>query len=548
MELQNIINKILEEFCLKKKCIESFAKKAKKESILCPYLELSSFPLESLTAYFDKLKSKSKETFHVACIVELLRIVYRYTVKKKTFTEGDNKDVFVDTMVALSRKCLEQPDLISPVPVEIECESAKKYENILESNISLTLSCFRFYFDIFFTQFTEVDENGSVKVKIVEPCTDTLINVSSYQKLLLKRTSAKALTVACSRLGDQPWTSDELKESSNNIIQYIRTVSKYDSYSSLLSGSKDQVLFRNGLLGIILNEVIPTFHRDTWKKNVPNMHAILWCLKKITYPNLGNYVSKLVPPLLLLADDYMTDHKLLGILSLSHLIENVIPTDLKLYNHADVIYDALMKQLYSNQGDVYEVTLECLLKLLPVLQSKPAMINHDSFTCWDKTFVKIMNNVDLASKINVELVLLKFIPKFVEQMGGNVIKHIDKVLNLVSLPVQGDGSNVTKKRLFTIRILYTTIQSCWPVVYLYQKQLFKIVFRMLIDLCMATTVGRNSKKDLIEDEIFKVLVLLKMCCPSDAEEAFSSVLALSLDSHFDSVHTIIKKVIETKEV
>merc|ERR1712241_1072337 len=172
------------------------------------------------------------------------------------------------------------------------------------------------------------------------------------------------------------------------------------------------------------------------------MHSFLWCVNKVPYPFLDQHVARIVAPLLLLLDDYETEHKLLGLMTLSRVIGNVNPSQMRLHNHHAVIYDALAHHLFASESSIHEATLNCLLGLLPVLHSKSEVVSGIAFTPWDKTFEKLVENIEMTSKMEVELVLLRFIPMFVEKMGGNMMKHLDRSIQLISLPIHGRGTQV----------------------------------------------------------------------------------------------------------
>lgn len=49
-----------------------------------------------------------------------------------------------------------------------------------------------------------------------------------------------------------------------------------------------------------------------------------WTLLQVTRPWLGHYLERVLPPSLLISDDYREENKILGVRCLHHIVLNVV--------------------------------------------------------------------------------------------------------------------------------------------------------------------------------------------------------------------------------
>ena len=75
-----------------------------------------------------------------------------------------------------------------------------------------------------------------------------------------------------------------------------------DSHVTVMCSN--QLLVTNGVLKDILMKLKDNLTRELWKKRPTYKHAFVWCLRNITHPHVGTHLQSLLPPLLMLVDDY----------------------------------------------------------------------------------------------------------------------------------------------------------------------------------------------------------------------------------------------------
>jgi hypothetical protein len=64
--------------------------------------------------------------------------------------------------------------------------------------------------------------------------------------------------------------------------------------------------------------------RESWKNNPAVKHVFSWTLQQVTRPWLTQHLERILPPSLLISDDYQTENKVLGVHCLHHIVLNVV--------------------------------------------------------------------------------------------------------------------------------------------------------------------------------------------------------------------------------
>lgn len=64
--------------------------------------------------------------------------------------------------------------------------------------------------------------------------------------------------------------------------------------------------------------------RDTWKRNPASKHVFSWTLLHVSRPWLCPHLERVLPPALLLSDDFQEENKVLGVRCLHHIVLNVV--------------------------------------------------------------------------------------------------------------------------------------------------------------------------------------------------------------------------------
>ncbi|XP_057311422.1 TELO2-interacting protein 2-like [Hydractinia symbiolongicarpus] len=517
MTLEEVVNSILKKSCLQQNCLNN----EQLHLIVAPLL----YRFDDILNFFQLSEITSN---YCSCEIKILQYCY------KNITDS-NKDVNKGSYVALCELIIAYPDKRYPLTDKYDAVSTDAYELNMRMNPVVMRQCLLFYLHVLYPEL-EVGDNN------LKELTKSSTNVSQLQTYLIKKTTPRLLVTVCSRLGNFEWVNDNLKTLCIDIINLVCACSNAKNISVLLIGDDEngKTFFPNGVFQHLLNEISISFKIDIWKKNLPIKHALVWFLTKVKYPHLGAYIINVVPTLLKLADDYSTENKVLGITIIDYVIQNVNPADLRLYNHADVIYDAFFTQLYSNKDSIYEVLLPCLLKILKVLHSNIDIVEGIKFSRWDLTLEKILQNLDLASSTSTKIIFLKNLPSYINGMAGNVIKHVDRIVSVSILCLEDQSEHV---RLLALTVIITTAKVCWPVFSRYQLAILKGIVKLLVDVNTSRELKLESKCKL-EDKARKLLQHMRVCSGDSFDKLLLPLTDTNVDRKFLNIHLFIKTVLQ----
>ena len=405
MEL-NLIN----ENCLDGKCIydqrinNTNEKIAKNDSL--------KQILETLKSLHLNIKLRS----HFPCIVKLINGIL-YQCFNTTSGSDFEPDPDAQGIEILTTLCL-LPDVCYPLKLQHDSTDDREFEINHKLNPKLTYQCLLCCKTLLMYGKAE---------------SDLLLK---YQKRLLKKVAPYLVLFISGRLGNFSWCTNELTKECNEILKFICKVTQHESVKSLLAGDHENsnVLFSGGIFGIILEKLSLVFTKDNWRKNLPWKHSLIWCVTKVSFPHLGEYLPQCVPFLLLMVDDLVEDNKIYGFSTLLYVMHNVTASDLNLYNYGKVIYDVLFQQLFSNSDRLYEIALPCLNKVLQILE--PGKVVHPNWTLWDTTLEKVIQNLEFSNRIKTRRLFLKYLPMFLNEMSANCMKHLESLFKALQFVAQ----------------------------------------------------------------------------------------------------------------
>lgn len=145
---------------------------------------------------------------------------------------------------------------------------------------------------------------------------------------------------------EQPWTSPRSQEVAGQVLALLLQVTECSSVAGFLHGENED---EKGRFTVIMGLLKPDLNKDSWKNNPATKYVFSWTLQKVTRPWLSQHLERILPPSLLISDDYQTENKILGVHCLHHIVLNVPAADLLQYNRAQVLYHALFNHLYARE-------------------------------------------------------------------------------------------------------------------------------------------------------------------------------------------------------
>uniref|UniRef100_T1JFG6 Peptidase S1 domain-containing protein n=1 Tax=Strigamia maritima TaxID=126957 RepID=T1JFG6_STRMM len=169
-----------------------------------------------------------------------------------------------------------------------------------------------------------------------------------------------------------PWTNTKIIMLNREFLNNILSTCKCKSLEEVMEGGAG-CRFEEGLSKNLFAYLIPKLKSDNWKNDPSNRFVFNWCLHLIKHPNVLDVLPEVLTPSLLLADDFVLENKIMGVKCLHHIIDNVNPTELRMYGRADVVYDALFHLVYTNEAELIDVLYPCLLQILTIVNQNPIL-------------------------------------------------------------------------------------------------------------------------------------------------------------------------------
>ena len=336
------------------------------------------------------------------------------------------------------------------------------------------------------------------------------------------RCVACEIVIAClQQIGNHSWILDNCKKIAMEILDSIVTICGSHSVVDLLCGNdythlmnrpENDPLFPNGLLGRILENMKTLMAKYKLPDCPVAMHVLVWSVTNVKHPYLGKHISMILPPLLLLIDDYRVENRVTGIETLSHVIENTNTTELCWYGRADIIYDALHHRIHTNEPLIMRVLQPCLLKIIKVLEpsSKKAIAEFRTNKC-DENFQIILTAMEYESKILMRRAYCSDLASFVNHMGVNIVRHFKRLLRVVFSYLEiGDGET-EEWRMVMLDVLKCVIVNAWPRIPVHADGILKCLAKLIIDVTMSSIAPREVKEVMFE-KIKECLVMLLCVC------------------------------------
>ena len=511
------LRQALDCYCLKGKCFygDSSIDLNIKENILTS--------LQFLKTLHHQTELKS----HFPCVVKLVNKVTAdmcQIIKENVESDSLEIEMFNQIIELLTVICV-LPDVCYPLKLKHDNDTEAEFELNYRLNPMLSYECLKCYKQLLLIT--------TKKTELIE----------TYQRKIVKKTCSQLLIFLCGRFGAFSWTNKKLKDECDFLLKFICDITGHKSIKSLFSGNQDdqsKVLFRDGIFGIILNNISLVFTKDKWKKNLPWKHSLIWSITKVQYPHLGQYISVVIPKLLLLVDDVVEENKMFGISTLLYTLNNVNASDLNLHNYSQVIYEVLFQQLYSSSDRVYEVTLPCLHKALQFLE--PNQTIDSVWTLWDKTIEKLIQNIEISNHIKTRRLFLKYLPLFISEMGVNILKHFDLLFKSMHFVSQFPDNEGEQSRLLVLNVFQKLIRNGWVgISRKHETKLLKIHVKIFLDIKFAEYLIEDQK---LVDLLFQNMMLLRACCDNKFDELLREILEKKIDERYTKqLQSVIQSVL-----
>ncbi|KAM4616064.1 uncharacterized protein tti2 [Polymixia lowei] len=324
---------------------------------------------------------------------------------------------------------------------------------------------------------------------------------------------------AVTHFQEQAWTSSASREAAGRLLGELLRAGRWRNPAHLLMGDGREeeeagenpeeggLRRRTGMLGGILDVLQPDLTKDRWQQCEAVMLVFSWSLLQVSRPSLSPLLPRLLPPSLLLSDHHTLENCMLGVHCLHHIVVNTPAADLRQYNRAQVLYQALIKHLYNTEATLTQLVLSCLLDLLLVLEKPPSprkSCRHDD------VLRLVLTHMEMEHKEALRRVYAAALPTYIDRMGVAVSRHLRRVERVVVGYLEVGDPPEERSRLGVLEALEKLLLVAWPRVEHRVCVLLRCLLRLLVDVSSDPLLCVSVKEQLT-NQIARCLSLLDHC-------------------------------------
>ncbi|XP_032854241.2 TELO2-interacting protein 2 [Tyto alba] len=319
---------------------------------------------------------------------------------------------------------------------------------------------------------------------------------------------------AVTHLGERPWTSAESRAAARELLAALVRAAGCGSVAEFLRGKEED---EEGRFAAVMGLLKQELTKDTWKHNPATKHVFSWTLPHVTRPWLSHHLERVLPPSLLISDDYQEENKILGVRCLHHIILNVPAADLCQFNRAQVVYHALYNHLYSREAPLIQAVLLCLLDLLPVLEraqqrwrQQQQQLARPTGPC-DEVLQLVLTHMEAEHRLALRRVYARTLPAFVQRLGILIVRHLKRLERVILGYLEVCDGPEEEARLGILETLQCTIEHAWPRMPCRLPVLLKALLRMIWDVHADQGSTPEPVKAALLQGATECLILLDRC-------------------------------------
>ncbi|XP_016159050.1 PREDICTED: TELO2-interacting protein 2 [Ficedula albicollis] len=337
----------------------------------------------------------------------------------------------------------------------------------------------------------------------------------------LRRVLGHAFIFAVTHKEQRPWSTAGSREVSQELLERLVRAAGCGSVEEFLRGKEGD---EEGRFGAVMGILKQQLTKDTWKRNPASKHVFSWSLLRVRRPWLCPHLERVLPPALLLSDDFQEENKVLGVRCLHHIVLNVPGADLCQFNRAQVLFHALYNHLYSREPALIQAVLLCLLDLLPVLercqrhQGQARATSH-----WDQVLQLLLSHMEAEHGLALRRVYAGTLPAFVSRLGILIVRHLKRLERVIVGYLEVSDGPKEEARLAILETLQCTIEHAWPRVPCRLPVLLKALLRLLWDVHTERGPTPEAVRAALLHRATQCLILLDHCCQGQVKELLQGV-------------------------
>ncbi|XP_071340233.1 TELO2-interacting protein 2 isoform X2 [Trachinotus anak] len=332
---------------------------------------------------------------------------------------------------------------------------------------------------------------------------------------LLLTVAPPVCVFAVTHFQDQVWTTPSSRAAAQSLQEALLRAGGWTDSAHLLMGDRShregEEGDSRGILGGVLDVLQPQLTKDSWQRCEAVKLVFAWTLLQVTRPSLSPHLPRLLPPSLLLSDHYRPENCMLGVRCLHHIILNTPAADLRQFNRAEVLYQALFKHLYTTEAAVIQLVLSCLLDLLLVLEKPPSSLAPSSARrkpCrHDDVLRLVLTHMEAEHKVQLRRVYASALPLYIDRMGVAVCRHLQRVERVVMGYLEIRDQPEEANTLKVLEVLQKTTKAAWPRMECRVNALLCGLLRLLVDVSSDSQLSDSVRQKLMDQTTLCVKLL-----------------------------------------
>ncbi|XP_029425102.1 TELO2-interacting protein 2 isoform X2 [Nannospalax galili] len=345
----------------------------------------------------------------------------------------------------------------------------------------------------------------------------------------LRPLAAPVYVFAATHRLQQPWSSPRSRCVAEEVLSALLRVAKCGSVAGFLCGESDD---ETGRFAAVMGLLRPHLSKESWKNNPAVRHVFSWTLQQVTRPWLSQHLERVLPPSLLISDDYQTENKVLGVQCLHHIVINVPAADLLQYNRAQVLYHALLNHLYMPEHHLIQAVLLCLLDLFPVLEKAVHWKGGGACvtTHCHEVLQLILTHMEPEHRLLLRRTYARNLPAFVKKLEILTVRHLKRLERVIIGYLEVYDGPEDEARLKILETLKLVVQYTWPRISCRLVVLLKALLKLICDVARDMSLTPDSTKNALLQEATDCLILLDHCSQGQVKSLLARIVLSCEDS------------------
>ncbi|KAL3866385.1 hypothetical protein ACJMK2_043688 [Sinanodonta woodiana] len=307
------------------------------------------------------------------------------------------------------------------------------------------------------------------------------------------------------------WTHQNSEKAAADLLISLMQALECQTIPSVLHSGQENTVTKT-ITYKLLHMWKPKLEGSAWKRNPGTVASFCWYLSQVKFPYISEYLDLVLPPALSFTDDYIHDNKMKGMQCLVHIIQNSTNEELRWYGRADVIFEALKHNMYTNEVALLKLTHLAMIQILPVFEMSPkeqlSSVGQGKISKFDEIYQMILRSAEMENTIIMRRALTDNLHLFASKMGICVVKHFKVLMRIIPeyLGVY-DGPEETAREN-VLKLLDTLLRIAWPRIPYHSQRLTTCLIMFINEITTDKTATPQEVKDRLVKQAAECLHLV----------------------------------------